>query len=225
MTGKPRFRFLLCDLDDTLYPASAGVMPAVGRLIIRYMVERVGIPPDETQTLRRRYYQQYGTSMRGLILEYDIDPEDYLAFVHDLPLESYIQPNPALGTMLSGIPLRKAVFTNASREHAERVLAILGVGQRFERIIDVRDFGFKSKPHPSAYRSILEILEARPVECIMVEDAAHNLAPAKALGMTAVLVDGSSSPTACPTNEVDLCIGDILHLADAIRPLLTSPDG
>jgi len=214
---------VLFDLDDTLYPASAGVMPEVGRLIMRYMVERVGISPDEAPRLRREYYLQYGTSMRGLIVNYGIDPDDYLAFVHDLQLERYIQPNPALDAMLSAVPLRKAVFTNASREHAERVLAILGVGHHFEWIIDVRDFGFHSKPHPNAYRRILEILDACPAECIVVEDAARNLAPAKALGMTAILVDGNALPTTCPTDEVDLCIADILQLADAIRPLLV-PD-
>jgi pyrimidine 5'-nucleotidase len=95
-TGSPRFRFLLCDLDNTLYPPDSGLMTAVGRRMVRYIVERVGIPPDEAEDLKLRYYQKYGTTMRGLILHQRIDPEDYLAFVHDLPLEGYIQPNPDL---------------------------------------------------------------------------------------------------------------------------------
>ena len=222
MSVPPRFRFLVCDLDDTLYPTSAGIMPAVGQRINRYMIERVGIPPDEAKLLRRLYFNQYGTTMRGLIVNYGIDPEDYLAFVHDLPLEEYIRPNPALGAMLSAIPLRKVVFTNASREHAGRVLGILGVGGHFERIIGVRDFGYYSKPNPEAYQSILQILGARPAECIMVEDAARNLAPAKALGMTVVLVDGGAPPLDCASGDVDVCIGDILGLAEAIRPLLAT---
>jgi putative hydrolase of the HAD superfamily len=222
MSSAPRFRFLVCDLDDTLYPTSAGIMPAVGRLINRYMIERVGIPPDEAKVLRRLYFNRYGTTMRGLIVNYGIDPEDYLTFVHDLPLEEYIRPNPALDAMLGGIPLRKVVFTNASREHANRVMGILGVGRHFERIVDVRDFGYFSKPNPEAYQTILDILDARPAECIMVEDAVRNLAPARALGMTVVLVDGGAPPLDCASGDVDVCIADILGLAEALRPLLAA---
>lgn len=222
MTSRPRFRFLLCDLDNTLYPPDSGVMPAVGRLIVRYIAGRLGISPDDAERLKRQYYQQYGTTLRGLILHHEIDPEDYLAFVHDLPLEQYLEPAPALDTMLSSIPLRKAVFTNSDREHAGRVLDVLGVRRHFERIIDVRDFGFKSKPHQSTYRRILEILNARADECILVDDTIHNLDPAKAMGMVTVLVGDSSPPTESSRDGADIRIADILHLFDAIRPWLSS---
>jgi putative hydrolase of the HAD superfamily len=218
VNDNPRFRFLVCDLDNTLYSPDSGVMPAMGQLIDRYMVERVGIPPEDVEGLKRLYYQQYGATMRGLILHHGIDPEDYLAFIHDLPLEQYIQPDPDLGAMLTGIPLRKAVFTNADREHAVRVLDTLGVRHHFEWIIDVHDFGLRSKPHPSAYLRILEVLAARADECILVEDASRNLAPAKAMGMLTVLVGGGSPPANALAEEADVCIPDILHLAEAIRP-------
>jgi putative hydrolase of the HAD superfamily len=216
--GDSGYRFLLCDLDNTLYPPDSGVMPAVGRRMIRYIVERVDLPPDQAEQLKLQYYRQYGTTMRGLILHHGIDPEDYLAFVHDVPLEGYIGPNPDLNTMLSSIPLRKAVFTNADRVHAIRVLDLLGVRHQFERIVDVRDFGFNSKPHPSAYQRILDILDARPDECIMVDDSAENLAPAKALGMLTVLA-GDGSPFCAPSRDgANVHITNILDLADAIRP-------
>jgi putative hydrolase of the HAD superfamily len=222
VTGKPRFRFLLCDLDNTLYPPNSGVMQAVGRLIVRYISEHLDIPPDDAEGLKRQYYRQYGTTMRGLILHHRIDPEDYLGFVHNLPLKQYIQPDPDLDAMLARIPLRKAVSTNADRQHAERVLDVLGVRHHFERIIDVRDFGFNSKPHQSAYYRILEILDARAEECILVDDAIHNLAPAQAMGMGTVLVGAGSPPAESSQDGADICIADILDLADAIRPWLTS---
>jgi putative hydrolase of the HAD superfamily len=218
MKDKPGFRFLLCDLDNTLYPADSGLMQAVGQRMVRYMIERVAVPPQDADRLKRQYYEQYGTTMRGLILHYGIDPEDYLAFVHDLPLKQYIQPNPGLGAMLGRLPLCKAVFTNADREHAERVLNVLGVRHHFERIIDVRDFGLLSKPHMNAYRRILEILDAQADECIIVEDMTQNLAPAKAMGMLTVLVADGSLPNESSWNGADVCIADILDLAEAIRP-------
>jgi putative hydrolase of the HAD superfamily len=216
--GDPGYRFLLCDLDNTLYPPDSGLMRAVGGRMVRYIVERVDVPPQDAERLKLEYYQQYGTTMRGLILHHGIDPEDYLAFVHDVPLASYLRPNPDLNTMLTGILLRKTVFTNADREHAIRVLDLLGVRHHFERIVDVRDFGFNCKPHPSAYRRILDILDTRPDECVMVDDSADNLAPARALGMLTVFVGNESSPEAPSRDGADAHITDILDLADAIRP-------
>lgn len=215
-----KLRFLVCDLDNTLYPPDSGVMGAVGQRMVRYIIQRVGVSPEDADQLKRRYYQEYGTTMRGLVLHYGIDPEDYLAFVHDLPLEQFIQPNPDLDTMLDSIPLRKVVFTNSDREHAERVLAVLGIRHRFERIIDIRDFNLLSKPHPSAYLRILDILNAHANECILVEDAADNLPPAKALGMLTVLVGGSTPTSQLAQDGADIRIPDILDLAQAIHPWL-----
>ncbi len=121
-----RYRFLLCDLDDTLYPANAGIMKAVGERISQFMVDRLDVLPEMAPYLRRHFRERYGTTMRGLILHYGIDPEDYLEFVHDLPLSDFIQPDPALSAALANIGLTKVIFTNASREHALRVLTILG---------------------------------------------------------------------------------------------------
>jgi len=219
-TGSTWPRFLLCDLDNTLYPPDSGVMAAVGQRMVRYIIERVGIPPQDAAQLKLRYYQQYGTTMRGLILHHGIDPEDYLAFVHDVPLKDYLQPTPDLNTMLASIPLRKAVFTNADGGHARRVLDLLGVGHHFEQIVDVRNIGFNCKPHLSAYRRILDILNTRADECIMADDSVENLAPAKEMGMLAVLVGEDSIPAHVTRDGADIHIPNILHLADAIRPWL-----
>jgi putative hydrolase of the HAD superfamily len=224
MSSMPGFGYLLCDLDNTLYPASSGIMGVVGKRITRYMAERLGLPSESVDRTKREYYQQYGTTMRGLILHYEIDPEDYLRFVHDLPIDQYIQPDPALDAMLHSIPLRKAVFTNADHNHAGRVLAALGIGHHFEWVIDVHDFRFLSKPHPSAYLRILEILGAHADECIMVEDVAHNLAPAKTMGMATVLVWEDRSSDECCPDGVDICIANILALAGALAPWLTVAD-
>ena len=80
------------------------------------------------------------------------------------------------------------IFTNASRTHAERVLDVLGVRHHFDQIVDVGDMEYKSKPEPSSYRRICDMLDRPPETCILVEDNVRNLLPAKELGMTTVLV-------------------------------------
>jgi putative hydrolase of the HAD superfamily len=217
-TGTPRRRFLLCDLDNTLYPPDSGLMAAVGKRMVHYIVDRVGIPADDAWQLKSQYFQRYGTTMRGLILHHGTDPEDYLAYVHDVPLEQFLQPNPNLDAMLARIRARKAIFTNADRGHAGRVLDVLGVRHHFENIIDVRAVDFDGKPHLNAYRRVLNILDVCAEECIMVDDSADNLVSAKALGMLTVLVGNESSSETALQDVADMHILDILSLAHTIRP-------
>lgn len=205
---------ILFDLDDTLYPRSAGVLGQVRVLILRYMQSRLGLAPDEAEALRRRYLHTYGTTMRGLQIHHQIDADDYLDYVHDIPLRNYLQANPALDRALASLPPRKIIFTNASREHAERVLETLGVRHHFDRIVDVRDVDFESKPRIAAYRRICQLLDLRPEECVLVEDNVRNLRPARELGMTTVLVaeDGEVD-----TDIVDYAITRIEDIADILN--------
>ncbi len=214
------FSNLICDLDDTLYSPGTGLMPAIGGAIGRFMVQELGIPVEAADRLRRRYYQVYGTSLRGLMVEYGTDPETYLDFVHRVPLTRFIQPNPALDEMLSRLPIKKAIFTNASREHAEQVLTILGIDRHFDTIIDVRQFDYLSKPHPLAYERVLQILDVPAQQCIFAEDSVRNLAPARKLGMFGVLVRDRNVFGPNGSDDADIHIDNILQLADAILPLL-----
>jgi putative hydrolase of the HAD superfamily len=82
----------------------------------------------------------------------------------------------------------KIIFTNSPREHAERVLKAMGLAHHFERIFDLRYFSFVAKPNPECYQHILDQLGIEGSEVLLLEDTAHNLPPAKALGMTTMLI-------------------------------------
>jgi putative hydrolase of the HAD superfamily len=207
---------ILFDLDDTLYPRRVGIMEQIRILILRYLRVQLHLSPEEAEALRQHYLQTYGTTMRGLQIDYHIDPDEYLRYVHDVPLHEYLQPNPDLDAALTSIPQAKIVFTNASREHAERVLNLLGIRRHFSRIVDVRDMDYESKPQPAAYRRTCDLLDVRPGECLLVEDSVRNLHPAKALGMVTVLVgeDGSSASDGVDyviprIEEIDLVVEDL----------------
>lgn len=207
--------FVIFDLDDTLYPRSAGVMQAIGTRIHQYIVERLGLDEEAAMLLRRDYLAHYGTTMRGLIIHHHIDPEDYLAYVHQVPLANLLGPAPHLDAVLGGIPTAKAIFTNATREHASRVLQVMGIERHFTRIVDVRDMGYQSKPHPTAYWQLLALLDTDPQACLMVDDSARNLRPAQELGMITVLVgDGHLE------DGVDFVIEEIAEISRVVRQLL-----
>ena len=215
MVNRP-YRYILFDLDETLYPKEVGVMEALIARMLSFMTRKIGIPPDDVSTRQRYYHQRYGTTLRGLMEEYHIDPEDFLAYVHDIELEKFISASPPLARMLSSIPLEKVIFTNADTAHAERVLNVLQVRPFFTRIIDIRTIGYQSKPDPRAYHRALSTLNTSGEQCIMVEDNPRNLMPAKELGMTTILVDGKTPPTL----GVDYIVPTIFHVGQIIQKLL-----
>ena len=47
------FKFILFDLDDTLYPRDSGLMKEVGRLIQIWLCDHLGLSEEEIQQLRQ----------------------------------------------------------------------------------------------------------------------------------------------------------------------------
>lgn len=181
---------LFFDLDDTLYSPTARLWDAIRQRMTLYMIERLHIPAERVEALRQLYLETYGTTLRGLQHNYPVDTEEYLQYVHDLPLADFIQPDPELRQMVLSLPQRRWIFTNADAAHAQRVLAVLGLEGCFEGIIDVRATQFTNKPDPQAYRLALQIASEQQAEpCILLDDALRNLAPARQLGFTTILVN------------------------------------
>ncbi len=221
------FEVIIFDLDETLYPRDNGIMREVGHRIQMWMCDRMGLSWEGADALRREYFHRYGTTLSGLVVEHDVDVHEYLAFVHDIPVQDYLAPDPALAAMLDAIPLRKVVYTNASSEHAWRVLRALEVVDCFERVIGIWEAGLRDKIWPDAYERVLALLGVQGPACIMVEDSARNLRPAKELGLTTVLVDakGPAAPLATPDGYVDFVVRSVLEVEGVVRGLLGGPAG
>lgn len=204
--------FLLLDVDNTLYAPTHGVIERVDALINQYLVERVGIDSAEVNVIRHRMWADFGTTLHGLMHQHGIDPDDYLRFVHAIPLEEVLAPDPTLGAMLARIPLLKVAVTNGSAAHARGVLDRLGVRRLFFRVYGLERLDYVPKPYAQAYQTVLGDLHARGNDCILVEDRAVNLRAARQLGMRTVYVaaGGGTSP------DADLTIGSILELETAL---------
>jgi len=185
------------------------------------------------------YLHRYGTTLGGLMAEHKIEARDYLTFVHDIPVGEYLEPSPALSAMLDEIPLRRAIYTNATSTYGQRALHALGVADRFERVIGIEEVGLRNKFQREAYEQALALLDARGPECIMVEDSVGNLQPAKELGLTTVWVreDGSTArpyvgPGAhgegamwgeheeAPEKHVDFVVENVLEVREVVDRLL-----
>jgi putative hydrolase of the HAD superfamily len=186
------FTTIFFDLDDTLYASSNGLWEAIRERMNQYMADRLNLPREEVFKLRRHYYETYGTTLRGLQIHYQVDADDYLQYVHDLPLEQYLEPDLELHKIILSLPQERWIFTNADAQHASRVLKILGLSDCFEGIIDVRAIAFACKPEEIAYLRALNIAgNPKPAECLILDDSITNLSTARNLGLTTVLVNSN----------------------------------
>lgn len=185
--------YILFDLDNTLYSAEQDLCDQVSARIKRYMIEVAGIPLDQVDDLRHSYWKRYGLTMQGLMRHHGVNPEEYLSYVHDVDIASIIRPDPELCRALRSLPLRRAIFTNSTTDHSERVLNALGLDGVFEEIFDIRVADYRPKPYPEPYHAVLDRLGIAASGCIMVEDSPDNLKTAKQLGMGTILVGQQTS--------------------------------
>ncbi len=187
---------LIFDLDDTLYSQDCGAWDMIHDRIQSFMIEELHFPTDIVPELRTRLYQQYGTTLRGLQTEYTVDMDAFLEYVHAVPLENALKPNPSMAHMLENLPQRKVVFTNSTAYHANRVLNLLGVSDLFEDIIDIYVIAPHCKPEVEAFEIALNRIDEEPTTCLLIDDSVKNLKTAISLGMKTVgvgntLHDGS----------------------------------
>ena len=209
---------LFFDLDDTLYSNTNGLWEAIRGRMSDYLSDPLGFPPDEIQFIRRHYFETYGTTLRGLQMNHSVDADEYLSYVHDLPLENYLSPDLELRKILDSLPQRKWVFTNADADHAKRVLSILRLNECFTGIIDVRALDFLCKPENEAYQRALDLADsAYPANCVLFEDSLRNLAPAHEFGFTTVLVG-----TGVNHDEADYSVNNLIELPQVFPQLWTA---
>jgi pyrimidine 5'-nucleotidase len=193
---------LLIDLDDTTYPTSVGVWPILTERVFQYMLDVVGIAKDEIPEKRERLFMEHGTTMRGLNIEYGIDVEEYLEYVHEVDLSMIVQPDPHLREVLISLPQEKWIFTNASRQHANNVLELLGIAEQFLGVIDVMDTEPWCKPHAEAFEIALKLAGGPlPEETLFVDDLEVNLDAAKKLGIQTLRVAAGVVESSHPVIE------------------------
>lgn len=173
------------DLDNTLYPAASNLFSRVSLRMTAFIQDALSLAEHEAHTLQKRLFNEYGTTMRGLMIEHGVDPEIFLHFVHDIDV-SDMDPDPRLGGLIGRLPGRKIIFTNGSVKHAERITGQLGIAEHFEAIFDIVAGNFVPKPDPRPYQEMVARFGIDPNKAVMIEDMAKNLRPAADLGMTTV---------------------------------------
>ena len=175
------------DLDNTLYPAGSDLWPKIDQRITLFLAHLFGLDGMSSRALQKYYYERYGTTLRGLMEEHGIGPDEFLDFTHDIDRSSLL-PDLALAAAIAGLPGRKLILTNGSREHALRTAEALGLEAMFDDIFDIAAADFVPKPAAVTYERFFERHVIDPARAVMFEDLARNLLVPHERGMTTVLV-------------------------------------
>jgi putative hydrolase of the HAD superfamily len=190
----PRFahvRDWIFDLDNCLYPASAGLFDLIDERMGAYIQRLLDCAPDEAKRVQKAHFHEHGTTLAGLMKEHGVDPNHFLADVHDIDL-GRVQCDERLARLLPRLPGRRFVFTNGDAPYARRVLERIGIGEQFDNLHDIHASSYRPKPDPYGYALLCERFEIDPAHALLADDMAQNLGPAKALGMTTIWVDNGS---------------------------------
>jgi putative hydrolase of the HAD superfamily len=179
------------DLDNTLYPASANLFALMDVRMSAYVARVTGADLVEAREIQKRWFVDHGTTLCGLMANHDVDPSDYLTYVHDIALDR-LEADPKLAKAIHALPGRKLVFTNADAVYAKRVLEKRGLSDCFEGLFDIHDADYRPKPEPAPYTKFCTDHGVDPTRAVMVEDMARNLKPAKALGMATIWINNGS---------------------------------
>ena len=187
------FQNWIFDLDNTLYDINLGLFKKISNRITDFIMSKYSLDIDQAKKIQKEYYLKYGLTLRGLIVEKKLEPEEFLDYVHDVE-HPELKKNDQLISKIRILEGKKIIFTNATSKHAKKILKILELEDDFDQIIDIKDLEYIPKPDKRSYKKLLECLNLNKEnldKTIFFEDTVKNLIPAKELGITTVWMKNS----------------------------------
>ena len=175
-------KYWIFDLDNTLYSGQTKVFSEVDKKMSAFISEKMNVDLNKAKEIQKKYFYEYGTTLSGLMKQNNIDPHDFLEFVHDIDI-SWLPKDLKLREELIKIKEKKIIFTNGSHAHVKNVTKQLGIYGLFDGAFDIVDANFTPKPHLDPYEKLIKKFDINPNQSILIEDIAHNLEQAKNLGM------------------------------------------
>ena len=187
------FQNWIFDLDNTIYDINLGLFKKISNRITDFIMSKYSLDIDQAKKIQKEYYLKYGLTLRGLIVEKKLEPEEFLDYVHDVE-HPELKKNDQLISKIRILEGKKIIFTNATSKHAKKILNILELEHDFDQIIDIKDLEYIPKPDKRSYKKLLECLNLNKEnldKTIFFEDTIKNLIPAKELGITTVWMKNS----------------------------------
>ena len=185
-------KYWIFDLDNTLYSGQTKVFSEVDKKMSDYISKKLNVDLAEAKKIQKKYFYETGTTLSGLMRHNNIDPYEFLDFVHDIDI-SWLPKDLLLEKELKKIKEKKYIFTNGSHSHVNNVIKQLGINDLFDGVFAITDSDFVPKPNLQPYQKLIKKFNIDPKKSILIEDIAHNLKPAKNLGMKTCWLENNES--------------------------------
>ena len=215
------FQNWIFDLDNTMYDIKLGLFKKISNRITDFIMSKYSLDIGQAKKIQKEYYFKYGLTLRGLIVEKKLEPEEFLDYVHDVE-HPELKKNDQLISKIRILEGKKIIFTNATSKHAKKILKILELEDDFDQIIDIKDLEYIPKPDKRSYKKLLECLNLNKEnldKTIFFEDTIKNLIPAKELGITTVWMKNSINEKDFKKNFsfIDYSFNNLNEFLDTIK--------
>ena len=152
-----------------------------------YIMDLLKVDKDVADKMRYEYWKEYGTSLAGLMKNFEIDPAHFLEFVHNIDF-SVLSKDINLLNVLIDLPGKKIVYTNGTVTYAKKVLNHRGLINVFDEIYGIESANYIPKPSPKAYEIIFSKAKIVFNRSAMFEDEMRNLKVPYDLGLKTILI-------------------------------------
>ena len=175
------------DLDNTLYCANSGIFDQIHKKMSEFISTNLNVSLEKAKLLQKKYFVENGTTLYGLMLNHNINPEKFLDYVHDIDF-SIVKPDNELNDLIKKIPEKKIIFTNANISYVKKILKNLNLENIFEDIYDIEKMDYLPKPNLKTYKKLISTYNFDVKKAILFDDIPQNLLPAADLGLKTVQV-------------------------------------
>src|SRR5210317_1037952 len=79
-------KYWIFDLDNTLYSGQTQVFSEVDKKMSSFISEKFNVDLIKAKEIQKKYFYEYGTTLSGLMNHDNIDPHEFLEFVHDIDI-------------------------------------------------------------------------------------------------------------------------------------------
>jgi phosphoglycolate phosphatase len=214
-------RILICDLDGTIIDSAPDLTSALGDLLAE-----VGRPPLPVAAVRRMVGDGIAVLVERALLASGGIPDDgalagyvarYAAF-YEGRMTELTRPYPGAVVALNnlkGAGWRLAICSNKPEKPCRHVLATLGLDGLFEVVAGGDTFAIR-KPDPGHVRGVLDRLDARPDEAIMLGDSRNDVLAARGAGLPTIAIASGYGPVPAKELDADVLIETFAELPDAL---------
>ena len=205
----------LFDYDLTIYPHSERhILDRLDVNITRFVQNTLQCDHEEANNIRVSYHDRYGTTLNGMIANYQTDPNEYFDYIHNQDNILPPERNPVLEKLLKQIQGPKYIFTNGRKDWCLKGIEHMQIAKCFVDIFDIQYFNWQNKPAPSIYSELQKTLLEKhgKSQFIFLDDKKVNLLPAQQLGWHTIWISPSKD-----TNTFDYRFETINQLCQQIK--------